>query len=41
MAIKGAARFHKEKKRHVITTQTVRASNSVVVSRSLTVLSTN
>ena len=24
MAIKGVARFHKEKKRHIITTQTVR-----------------
>jgi len=24
MAIKGAARFHKDKKRHIITTQTVR-----------------
>lgn len=24
MALKGVARFHKEKKRHIITTQTVR-----------------
>jgi hypothetical protein len=26
MAIKGVARFHKEKKKHIITTQTVSAS---------------
>ena len=28
MAIKGVARFHKEKKRHIITTQTVRLTVS-------------
>lgn len=29
MAIKGVARFHKDRKKHIITTQTVRVSPSI------------
>ena len=39
MAIKGVARFHKDKKRHIITTQTVRPLHGLSLVRLIVVFS--